>query len=466
MFVYALVICALAILMTMMVKYKATDGKKVAKKSMLINAGVVILAVVIWTMGVYPNLTASLWNPQEKYMEQGLVAGFMAHVKYCKSDSISGYSYEDVDSQIADADTIEIEGVEAENIIVIMNEAFADLRVINDEIISDEYMPFIDSLEENTIKGELYVPVFGAQTCDSEFEVLLGASTRYTSATPYQSVIKQNTESMVSYLKEKGYYAQAFHPYPAENWNRDNVYAYLGFEEFLDINAVYEMGYEGSFKLRGYCSDNADYYKVIKEYEENNDEKYFMFNVTMQNHSGYEKQYEDLPITADLSAYGEYPLAETYLSLIKKSDEAFKGLIEYFSQVEEPTLICMFGDHMPKIESEFYTLLYGKTAEELTEQEKQKKYITPVIIWANYDIEEKNLDKISTNFLALEIFKAANIDLEGYWALLNRVYEQYPVLSKTGTIDLNGNYYVTDEVKEEELIRLQRSIQYYRLYQK
>ena len=399
-------------------------------------------------------------------MEQGLVAGFMAHVKYCKSDSISGYSYEDVDSQIADAETIEIEGVEAENIIVIMNEAFADLRVINDEIISDEYMPFIDSLEENTIKGELYVPVFGAQTCDSEFEVLLGASTRYTSATPYQSVMKQDTESMVSYLKEKGYYAQAFHPYPAENWNRDNAYAYLGFEEFLDINAVYEMGYEGSFKLRGYCSDNADYYKVIQEYEENNDGKYFMFNVTMQNHSGYEKEYEDLPITADLSAYGEYPLAETYLSLIKKSDEAFKGLIEYFSQVEEPTIICMFGDHMPKIESEFYTLLYGKAAEELTEQEKQKKYITPVIIWANYDIGEKNLDKISTNFLALEIFKAANIDLEGYWALLNDVYEQYPVLSKTGTIDADGNYYVTEDVMEEELVRLQRSIQYYRLYQK
>jgi len=359
-----------------------------------------------------------------------------------------------------------VDGVEAENIIVIMNEAFADLRVINDDIISDQYMPFIDSLNENTIKGNLCVPVFAMQTCDTEFEVLLGASTQYTPATPYQLVMKSPTESMVSYLKEQGYYAQAFHPYDAANWNRDNVYNYLGFEEFLDYTDVEKMNYEGSIKLREYCSDAANYAKIIEEYEKHNDGKYFMFNVTMQNHSGYEIRYDDFLVTADLSMYGEYPSAETYLSLIKKSDEAFKGLVEYFSQVEEPTLICMFGDHMPGIESEFYSLLYGKDASTLVSQEKQKKYITPLIIWANYDIEERYIENISTNFLALEIFKAANIDIKGYWSLLNDIYEMYPVISKTGVIDANGNWREVEDVKEDELVRLQRSIQYYRLYQK
>jgi len=173
-----------------------------------------------------------------------------------------------------------VDGVEAENIIVIMNEAFADLRVINDDIISDQYMPFIDSLNENTIKGNLCVPVFAMQTCDTEFEVLLGASTQYTPATPYQLVMKSPTESMVSYLKEQGYYAQAFHPYDAANWNRDNVYNYLGFEEFLDYTDVEKMNYEGSIKLREYCSDAANYAKIIEEYEKHNDGKYFIFNVT------------------------------------------------------------------------------------------------------------------------------------------------------------------------------------------
>ena len=463
-FVYALVICAIVVLLTMVLEGKKKE-KKYHWKYTIIQTTVIVVGIIFYAVGIYPKVEGNLWDPHEMYTGRGLFAGFLAHIRYCKSDTISGYSYEEVEKQIKDAEVLEVGGVEAENIIVIMNEAFSDLRVINDEIISDEYMPFIDSLEENTIKGNLYVPVFGGQTCDTEFEVLLGASTQYTSVTPYQSLMRRDAESLVSYLKEEGYYAQAFHPYPASNWNRDKAYGYMGFDEFLDIKAVEEMEYEGSYILRKYCSDEADYYKIIQEYEENNDGKYFMFNVTMQNHSGYEKQYEDLPITVDLSSYGEYPLAEQYLTLIKKSDEAFEGLIEYFSQVEEPTLICMFGDHMPKIESEFYTLLYGKEEEELTESEKQQKYVTPVIIWANYDIEEKYLEKISSNFLAIEILKAANLDIEGYWSLLNDVYEEYPVLTKSGTIDAEGNYYLTDEMKEEELIRLQRSIQYYRLMQ-
>lgn len=464
MFVYALIVCAVMLLVTMILKRKNQEKKK--WKHTAFEAVVITVGLVFYIVGIYPRLEGILWVPQAVYEGRGLLSGFIAHIRYCKSDTVSGYSFEEVESQIANAETVEATGIEAENIIVIMNEAFSDLRVINDEIISDEYMPFIDSLEENTIKGNLYVPVFGAQTCDTEFEVLLGASTQYTSATPYQAVIRTETESLVSYLAERGYYAHAFHPYPATNWNRDKVYNYLGFEEFLDIKAVEEMGYEGSYLLRTFCSDDADYYKLIQAYEEKGDGKYFMFNVTLQNHSGYDMQYEDLPITADLSAYGEYPLAETYLSLIKKSDEAFQKLIEYFAGVEEPTLICMFGDHMPKIESEFYSLLYGEKGGELTQAEKQKKYITPVIIWANYDIEEKFIDKISANFLSLEILKAANIDLEGYWSLLNDVYEEYPVLSIPGTIDAEGNYYTTEDVKEEEMIRLQRSIQYYRLFQK
>ena len=466
MFIYALMICTLAVLLTMMLKRKNKGKEKRNGKRIVMESAIILLGMIVYVVGINRNIESNLWQPAKTYSEQGILAGFLSYVKYCEADKIEGYSYKEIKEKITDAETIEIAGVEAKNIIVIMNETFADLRVINDELISDEYMPFVDSLNENTIKGNLYVPIFGGQTCDTEFEMLLGASTQYTSVTPYQTLMRKETESIVSYLKDRGYYTQAFHPYSAKNWNRHRVYGYMGFDEFLDIKAVEEMGYDGPYILRRYCSDEADYYKIIQEYEENKDEKYFMFNVTIQNHSGYDIEYEDLPSTVDLSAYGEYPLTEQYLTLIKKSDEAFQGLIEYFSGVEEPTLICMFGDHMPRIEPEFYSLLYGKEESELTESEKQQKYITPLIIWTNYDIEEKYLEKISANFLTLEILKAANIDIEGYWSVLNEVYEKYPVLAKSGMIDVEGNYYLADEMKEEEMIRLQRSIQYYRLLQK
>ena len=48
---------------------------------------------------------------------------------------------------------------EQPNIFVIMNEAFSDLRVYGDFETSEDFMPFIDSMKENTVKGNLYVSV-------------------------------------------------------------------------------------------------------------------------------------------------------------------------------------------------------------------------------------------------------------------------------------------------------------------
>ena len=123
---------------------------------------------------------------------------------------------------------------QAMNVIVIMDESFSDLRVINDQLVSGSYMPFIDSLESNTVKGHLYVPVFGNGTCDTEFEALTGVSTSYTGAYPYVIQDMENVDSLTSELKKKGYKTLAFHPYLKENWNRFNVYSALEFDEFLD----------------------------------------------------------------------------------------------------------------------------------------------------------------------------------------------------------------------------------------
>lgn len=100
-------------------------------------------------------------------------------------------------------------------------------------------------------------------------------------------------------------------------------------------------------KLRNYVSDKGNYDRLISRYEEKAPgEKLFIFNVTMQNHGGYEESFpefqEEIEATGDVAGY---PQANRYLSLMKKSDEAFEYLIDYFSQVEEPTMIVMFGDH-------------------------------------------------------------------------------------------------------------------------
>lgn len=461
--IYALVIGILMILISFCFRSNMSYNKN--RKYIAGQVTVVFVALYIFIGVIYPKLWGNVWDMQYAYIEQGVVGGFFGHFKYCFVEEPEGYSKNEIKSLLEKNESSEVSNDDyAENIIVIMNESFADFRVINDEIISDEYTPFIDSMKENTIKGNLYVPVFGGSTCDSEFEVLLSASTTYTTATPYQTAISTEKESLVSYLKERGYFASAFHPYLAKNWNRESVYNKLGFEEFLTMDVFGELNLNSPEIIRWCVSDQADYEQVIQAYENHSEDKFFMFNVTMQNHGGYATQYDNFSTTVDLSEYGSFIQAETYLSMIKESDKAFKNLVEYFAEVEEPTVICMFGDHQPKIENEFYSLLYGKDISELSEEELQLMYVTPMIIWANYDIEEKFIEKISTNYLTIEILQAANIELEGYYAVLNDIYEEYPVVSKNGIIDAKGNYYSTAELDSDEKILEQKKLQYYRIY--
>mgnify|MGYP000317396765 FL=1 len=57
-----------------------------------------------------------------------------------------------------------------------MNESLSDLRADGSFTTNQEYFPFISRLSENTVKGQLCMPVFGSMTSNSEFEFLTGDS--------------------------------------------------------------------------------------------------------------------------------------------------------------------------------------------------------------------------------------------------------------------------------------------------
>lgn len=65
-----------------------------------------------------------------------------------------------------------------------------------------------------------------------------------------------------------------------------------------------------------------------------------MFNVTVQNHGGYVGNRgfvdTDIQVTNSMLSSDE---VEQYVTLAKKSDEAFEELIKYFEKVDEPTII-------------------------------------------------------------------------------------------------------------------------------
>ena len=336
------------------------------------------------------------------------------------------------------------------NLICIMNESLAELKTAGDFTTNTEYFPFMDSLEENTVRGSLCVPVFGSMTSNTEFEFLTGDSMALLPANSiaYQFNVKPDTYSMVSTLKDQGYYSVAMHPYPGENWNRVECYQNMGFDAFLD-----QEFYEGSEELRNYVSDEADYQKLIQvvEAKENPEDKLFIFNVTMQNHGGYEGTYDNFEQEVWLTGQyeGKYPKTDQYLSLMKRSDQAFQYLVEYFSRIDEPTMIVMFGDHQPSVEDEFYDDIAGMPSSEITVQEHLMWYETPFIIWTNYSMPSEDMGRLGAVYLSSEVLWRANLEMTPYNRFLLAMKEDLPVVHFLGCYDREGTYYYWAKAESE-----------------
>ena len=144
-----------------------------------------------------------------------------------------------------------------------MNESFSDLSVIGNFPTNTEYLPYFRSLTENTIKGNLHMSVFGAQTPNSEWEFLTSNSMAFVTkrSIPYQQYILRKSYSLATILKSQNYSASAFHIYYPQGYNRNLAYPRLGFEKFLSMNDVKDIEY-----IREYPSDMSAYKTIINLY--------------------------------------------------------------------------------------------------------------------------------------------------------------------------------------------------------
>ena len=350
--------------------------------------------------------------------------------------------------------------VQPKNLIVIMNESFSDLEVINDLDTNDDYIPYLRSLDKNAVKGETYVNVFGGSTSVSEWEFLTGNTDKFLpiGANPYVGFCRSKEDGIVNTLKQQGYYAVAMHPYGAKNWNRNNVYPAMGFDEFID-----ESGYEGADRLRKFVSDKGDFDKIIDYVNHfDKDENLFIFNVTMQNHGGYDSSNGTMENTITINGMENDELAETYVSLIDKSDEAFEYLTGYFSKVDEPTMIVMFGDHQPQLSKEFTDELYGKDSKSLSAEEANRMYITQYVIWTNYDSDFEQFDEISVNYLSSYVLRCAGLKLTDYDKFLLNQRESVPVIGMKGVKMADGSF-VSYQNLDKKILEDYKALEYLRV---
>lgn len=418
-----------------------------------------------------------LFTPAYMTKVNGMAVTFAMDLAYVAVDKPEGYSAEEAQKtleQYGNTDNVfaddeentndsknrgeDANNKDLPNIIVIMDEAFSDLAVVGDLETNEDYMPFMHKMQQgadHTITGYAQVSVCGGNTANSEFEFLTGNTMSFlpSGSIPYQQYITKDTPSLASYLASLGYETYAQHPYYASGWNREKVYPLLGFEHLNFID-----DYANKTYVRKYVSDDADMQHIIDTYENKEDGKpAFIFNVTMQNHGGYTDAFSDLSEDVHATNYNSEVL-DRYLSLIRLTDQSLEKLVDYFSNVDEKTVIVFFGDHQPSdtvaAQVQDSMLLPG---ESVPDEQLRKRYLVPYLVWANYDIDGATQQNTSLNYLSAEVLKAAGVPTDAYQNFLLDLQKSYPVMSAAGRTDASD--------ADENMLNTYKKLQYYNLFE-
>lgn len=282
--------------------------------------------------------------------------------------------------------------------------------------------------------------VTGGGTTNTEFEFLTGCSMANfgPGVYPYTVYDLSRAEGLPRQFSALGYATTAMHPQIGTNWNRVNAYSDLGFDRFLTIE-----DFEGSDTLRGHVTDRATYDKVLDVLASGSGPQ-FIFDVTMQNHSGYDTGLLGEEDTTHLSIDGaDDPLVDEYVSLIRHSDEDLEYFIERLRELDRPVVLVFFGDHQPYLTQGYNDLWYpGEDAAE----HARRVYQTDYVVWANYDIagcdQVSEVDDVSASFLASEVAQLIGAPLTSFQKAHIELRRALPEISAACYEDAAGGWFL------------------------
>ncbi len=467
---FPMVVSTVVLVFFVTLLFKFSYKPKFRYKNLIFSSSGAIAAVVLAVVfsGIdYSDVSMDIFDQYHANNTHGIVFSFFLNAKAMKIETPQNYDAESVEERLNQTETDYTVSGKKPNIVVIMNESFADLGVLGDLETNKEYMPYFNSLKKNTVKGELLVSPFGGYTCNTEFEFLTGLSMGLlpSGAAPYLQYIQSDYPyALPAYLSKLGYTTTAVHPYYGRCWNRDKVYGLLGFDTFINLDNMDKYQNKDEFQyIRNYMSDRTSYSAVLNQLiNKKPGESAFIFNVTMQNHggySGYDPSLTDIEIT---NLEGVYKETEQYLNLIKESDTALEELLSYLKNWDEPVMVMMFGDHQPAVEQEFFEEMLGTPLSRLSAEEMLQRYRVPFMLWANFDMESEDGILTSPNYLSNILLEKAGLPKSKINVFLDEARGQFPQINAMGHYNNDGVWGSNDE-NNSELLDEYRSLEYYML---
>lgn len=302
------------------------------------------------------------------------------------------------------------------NIIFLQIESFFDLSRVEGAEYSEEPMPVYSGLLKSCPSGRLTVPSVGAGTANTEFEVLTGMSLDYFGAGeyPYKTVLQEETCESVAYnMKKLGYHTTAIHNNTGTFYDRNIVYANLGFDCF-DCEE-YMQGL--TYNPLGWAKDKILTQQIINALNAS-EEQDFVYAISVQPHGKYPTEKVENPhMTVTGFAPEDEGRAngfEYYVNEVHDTDAFLGLLVSTLNAYDEPTVVVMFGDHLPNIDMTEDEISGGTLFE------------TEYLIWSNIAQKEiKTMKNTRKDLYAYQLYSYVFGRLGMNQGVLTKFHQKY-----------------------------------------
>lgn len=373
-----------------------------------------------------------IWDQAENYRHNGFLMAFALNLPMANVKAPAGYVVDAIDKIPSKILPFGTTHRSKPDVIVVMSESLWDPTRLENVKLSADPMPTIRESQS----GNVFSPEFGGLTANVEFEALTGFSNAFlpTGSIPYQQYVRKPIPSLATFFRAEGYTARAIHPFSGWFWNRTSVYKSFGFESFKDVDQMPPLEKRGNF-----TSDEALTREIIRQADAQED-PFFFFAVTLQGHGPYDDgRYAktDIAVDGKLDARENRMLA-SYAQGVKEADKGLKTLMDWAKERDRETIIVVFGDHLPPLNTVYRTSGYmnGITASRKgTPEQMKKEHETPLVIWSNKTGAQKDVGTISPAFLSYYILKQAGFEHPYYTGFLGTVHDKLRVIDRYMLID-------------------------------
>ena len=360
----------------------------------LIFFGLAVLAVpFVAKAAINQGILAGYFgNLAQGYSDYGFVYSFTASAADTGMRKPFGYSDNTIEKILKTSATAKTKtDRELPNIIFVQLESVVDPEDINFLETSKDPIPTLHALQENYSTGYLTVPIVGAGTVNTEFEVLTGMSIQFfgLGEYPYKTVLKDKTcESVAGNLSNLGYATHTLHNNGGNFYSRAKVFANMGFDSFTCKEVMNIQDYN---ELGSWPKDNILVGETEKILNSSKNQPDFLCTITVQSHGNYPdyQVFENPEITVSGGASeGEHYQWEYYVNELYQVDAFVDNLIKQLSARDEKTLLVLYGDHLPTM---------GLTDEDMKSGDIYKtRYYT----WNNFGLEKKDQNLYSYQLMA------------------------------------------------------------------